>query len=262
MPRFSRFVFTAILAVILPSTVVGAGRSYPTSWSGFYLGLHGGYGWGDTSIGDGGTLAALPPYGAFSCVPALTGNYCNTPFELAPSGWLGGAQLGVNWQRGNLVFGIEGDLGWLDISDSKTLLRPFDDRDIASVRYGWYSSLTGRLGYSVHHALLYVKGGVAFADIRTRAADIDLVGGSFQIYQGSLIHQSDVKAGWALGGGLEYALDRRLSLKAEYVYMNFESGTARSFDGDIYKFENDLHTVKVGLNYHFSLDPVPMRPLK
>src|SRR5262245_17053202 len=139
MPRSSRLLFAAILAAIMPSSVT-AGGSYPTSWSGFYVGLHAGYGWGDASIGDGGTLAALPPYGAFACVPALTGNYCDTPFELAPRGWLGGAQLGFNWQSGNLIFGVEGDLGWLDVSDGKTLIRPFDDRDIASVRYGWYSS--------------------------------------------------------------------------------------------------------------------------
>jgi outer membrane immunogenic protein len=133
-------------------------------------------------------------------LPAKTGNYCNTPFELGPSGWLGGAKLGVNWQSGNFVFGVEGDLGWLDVSADRTLFRPFNDRDIASVKYEWYGTWTGRRWV----ALLYVKGGVAFADITTRAADIDLVAGSFEIYQGSLIRQSDVHAGWAVG--LEYAL--------------------------------------------------------
>jgi outer membrane immunogenic protein len=259
MLRWLTPLLAALLAIGVQSSVLAA-DSYPKSWSGLYVGLYGGYGWGDTSIRDGGTPITNPPFGAFSCGPALTGNYCATPFELGPSGWLGGAQLGANWQRGSLVVGAEGDLGWLHILESKTLIRPFDDRDIATIKYGWYGALAGRLGYSVSQALLYVKGGVAFADIEKRAADMDFVNGNFQIYQGSLIHHGQVQTGWALGGGFEHALGRQLSLKVEYLYMNFGSDASRSLDGDIYKSVNDLHTVKVGLNYHFSANSVP--PLK
>ena len=262
MHRYLQSLAAAVLAAaIAPSSLAAGERSYPALWSGAYVGVHGGYGWADTSIGDGGTVITNPPFGAFACGPALTGNYCNTPFELAPRGWLGGAQFGVNWQSGGLVVGAEADVGWLDISEGRTLFRPFDDRDIASVKYGWYGTLTGRLGYAVNHALLYVKGGAAFADIKVSAADIDLVAGSFEIYRPSLIQQSQVQAGWAIGGGVEYALGRQLSLKAEYLYMDFGSDIARSPDGDIYKFQNELHTVKIGLNYHFSphWGPMPMK---
>jgi outer membrane immunogenic protein len=231
----------------------------PPSWSGFYIGVHGGYGWGDTTTGDGGTDIKNPPYGAFACGPALTGNYCDDPFDLEPEGWFGGVQLGANWQRGVFVFGVEGDLGYLGIDDGYTLIRPFDDRDIASVEYGWYGTLTGRLGVASDRTLVYAKGGLAFADIEHEAADIDFNGTSFEIYEGSRTRWNDVATGWALGGGIEQALSRSLSLKAEYLYMDFGSETSRSPEGDIYEHDNTLHTVKIGLNYRLTDHDEPLK---
>ena len=224
------------------------------AWTGLYVGLHGGYGWGDTSFKDGGTPLGAPPnppYGAFACGPALTGNYCGVPFELDPGGGFGGLQLGMSWQRERLVYGIEAELGWLGLDETTTLIRPFDDRDVASVDYGWYGTLTGRLGLALDRTLLYVKGGLALADVEVSAADMDLVGAQFQIYAPSLIRHSSLEMGWALGGGLEFALNDHMTLKTEYLYMDFGSETSRSPDGDIYKHENDVHTVKVGVNVRF-----------
>ncbi|KAB2913845.1 MAG: porin family protein [Hyphomicrobiaceae bacterium] len=243
-------------AAVAALTAPGAAASSPGApiWSGVYVGMHAGYGWGDTSIRDGGTVitSGFPPFGAFSCGAALSGNYCNTPFELQPKGWLGGVHAGVNWQKGNLVVGAEGDFGRLAVADAKTLNRPLGDQDFGSVKYGWYGTLTGRLGYAANDALVYVKGGLAVADIKVRAADIDFV-----IYPGSLIDDSGVRTGWALGGGLEYVLGPNTALKAEYLHMNFGSDTSRSPDGDIYRHTHALHTVSVGLS--FRVPPVPVQ---
>ncbi len=241
-------------AVVMGLTAPSVAASSPRApiWSGVYVGMHAGYGWGDTSIGDAGTLIAFPPFGAFSCGAAPGGNYCNTPLELGPKGWLGGVQVGVNWQKGNMVVGAEGDFGRLGIDDAKTLNRPLGDQDIGSVKYGWYGTLTGRLGYAANEALIYIKGGLAMADIKVRAADVDFV-----VYQGSLIEDGGIRTGWALGGGLEYALGPHISLKAEYLHMNFGSDLSRSSDGDIYRHNHALHSVIVGLN--FQLPPVPIK---
>jgi outer membrane immunogenic protein len=230
----------------------------PFSWTGFYIGVHAGYGWGDSSVGDGGTKLGpnnTPPFGAFSCGPALTGNYCNNPFELEPEGWLGGVQLGANWQRGRLVLGVEGDIGYLGIDEESVLDRPFDDQDFASVEYGWYGTLTGRIGVALDRSLLYVKGGLAVARIEMEAADID--GGN--IFEGSHVSTSDTQLGWALGVGLEHALSDRLSVKAEYLYMDFGSDTVRSPDGDIYEHEHQIHTAKIGLNYRLTSEAEPLK---
>ena len=219
------------------------------NWSGMYVGAFAGYGWMDLSIVDGGTQIANPPYGAFACGPALTGNYCNTPFELAPGGLTGGLHLGVSRQTGNLVLGLEGDVGWIDIDAEKTLVRPFNDRDIASAALEWHATLTGKVGLAFQRALYYVRGGAAFARAHTNAADIDLGGSGFEIYQGSLVSSKELLRGWALGAGMEYAISPRLSLRAEYLYMNFGSFSERSPEGDIYDHDVALHTARLGLSY-------------
>lgn len=211
-------------------------------------------GWGDTSIVDGGTVLGTPPnppYGAFSCGPALTGNYCSVPFDLGSDGLLGGLQVGANWQRGNIVFGVEGDFTLSGVKNSYTLVRPFGDSDYASVDYDWYGTLTGRIGYAAGRALFYAKGGAAFSRIKLTAADIDLVGGVPQIYQGSLTKYAGIESGWTLGGGIEYFLTDHLSSSIEYRYMDFGSATSTDPDGDIYRHKNRLQTIEVALNFHF-----------
>jgi len=252
MLRQLAFATSFVLPLALssgPASSQSADNTGSAVWSGVYVGAFAGYGWADVSIVDGGTAITNPPYGAFACGPALTGNYCNTPFELASSGLLGGVHLGVSWQTGNLVFGVEGDVGWIDIGAEKTLIRPFNDRDIASATLEWHATLTGKVGLSFQRALYYVRGGAAFARAQIDAADMDLGGSGFEIYQGSFVSSKELLRGWALGAGVEYALNPRLSLRAEYLYMDFGTFTARSSDGDIYDHDVALHTARLGLSF-------------
>lgn len=212
------------------------------------MGVHAGYGWADLSIADGETPLGTPPnppFGAFSCGPAFTGNYCDTPLGFDANGFLGGAHFGFLWQTGNIVLGIEAELGRLDISADKTLFRPFNDQDFGAVNFDWYATLTGKLGYSTDRMLYYVKGGFAFARAEFTATDID----NSAIFQPSFVRTDEFLRGWALGAGWEYALSRQLSVKAEYLYMDFGSETARSSDGDVYEHDARLHTVKLGLSF-------------
>jgi outer membrane immunogenic protein len=220
-------------------------------WTGFYIGAHAGYGFGDSSSVDGGTQMnnpqSQPPHGAFSCAgPAIA--YCDVPFEIEPEGWLAGGQIGYNHQFGSLVLGIEGELAWLNANEEAILDRPLGDQDILSVEYSWYGTLALRAGLAMDRVLIYAKGGLAFAQIETFASDIDL---GF-LYAGSTTRDSGVETGWALGGGIEYAITDSVSLKAEYLYMDFGSSESRSSDGDVYEHEHSLHTAKVGLNIRLS----------
>jgi outer membrane immunogenic protein len=211
-------------------------------WTGLYVGLHGGYAFGKTSSRDGGTEILNPPYGAFACAPA---NYCDVPFEVEPEGGLVGVQIGYNQQYGALLVGMEAELGWLNANAQKILDRPANDQDILSAEYRWQSILALRAGYAVGQALIYAKGGLAFAKIDTFAADFD----NGAIYEGSIIDTSNVETGWVAGGGVEYAIGSGISLKAEYLYADFGDSNSRSSDGDIYRSEHTLHTVKAGLNF-------------
>ena len=68
------------------------GPSY-ANWTGFYVGINGGYAWGDSE---------------------WTGGAGN--FKVAPNGWLGGGTIGYNFQTGTWVWGIEGDFDYVDLN--------------------------------------------------------------------------------------------------------------------------------------------------
>ncbi|NJM35272.1 MAG: porin family protein [Rhodomicrobium sp.] len=67
-------------------------------------------------------------------------------------------------------------------------------------------------------------------------------------------------SGYAIGGGVEYALSSNWTMKAEYLYMNFGEENTSNDDDDTFKHETDLHTVKFGVNYKFGGDRY--QPLK
>ena len=213
--------------IVVPSTYF--------SWTGFYIGGHVGYGWGTSSSN------ALTP-GAFD---GAAGGY-----EMDPSGWLGGATIGYNWQTDSFVFGLEADLGYLGAEDGKSNAVGF-----ANTEYGGYGTLTGRMGYTEDRWLLYAKGGFAFADIENTAGAVS--GGV--VDPGDFTKLHEVKAGWALGVGVEHAFQRDVSLKVEYLYMDFGDDWSGNPDGDLFSHDNNIHTLKVGLNYSLQRTSEPLR---
>ena len=139
--------------------------------------------------------------------------------------FMGGAQVGYDMQFSpNWVFGVEANYSWLDTSSS------FANRGLGSV--------TGRLGYTWGGpALLYVKGGYAWADSRFTNG-----------FSGN-----GGRDGYTVGGGLEYLFTQNWSGKIEYQYYDFGNVTALQPGLAAVGFKNDEHTVKAGLNYRFNL---------
>src|SRR3954453_5351405 len=90
------------------------------TWTGPYIGINGGYAWGDSRFN-----------GAFP-----GGNH-------SPSGGLFGATLGYNWQTGPAVWGIEGDMDWSGIRGNGPCAGAS-----CSVRNDWLGTVRGRLGYN------------------------------------------------------------------------------------------------------------------
>jgi outer membrane immunogenic protein len=192
------------------------------NWTGFYIGGHvGGAFGGDNNI----------------AAPGFTGNGNDGVF-------MGGVQVGYDTQFApNWVFGLEANYSFLDTNGD-----PFVNRGLGSV--------TGRLGYTWGGpALLYVKGGYAWADTRNTGG---FGGGTF-----SDTHIG--RDGYTVGAGLEYLFTQNWSGKIEYQYYDFGHTTAIFTDalGNITAvgFRNDEHTIKVGLNYRFNWGaPAPLAP--
>lgn len=134
--------------------------------------------------------------------------------------------------------------GWLS-GDARTA--HFGTFDLTRDRKA-LGSVTGRLGYTRGPSLLYVKGGYAYQDTSFGVASIGV--------PTSVALSGNKKNGYTVGGGLEYLFTPNWSGKIEYQYYNFGKGrfvgvspgglvTAGSFD-------NNVHAVKVGLNYRFN----------
>jgi len=167
------------------------------NWTGFYIGGHVG--------------------GAFPGEDnALIGSRDGT--------FMGGVQGGYDYQFApNWVFGLEANYSFKDTNSN------FDNRGLGSV--------TGRLGYTWGPALLYAKGGYAWADSRfTNGFGGD--GG---------------RDGYTVGGGLEYLFTQNWSGKVEYQYYDFGDVTFLTPTRAVGGFKNDEHTIKAGLNYRFNL---------
>jgi len=140
--------------------------------------------------------------------------------------FMGGAQVGYDMQfASNWVFGLEANYSWLDTGNNALANRGL-------------GSVTGRLGYTWGGpAMLYVKGGYAWADSRfTNGFSGD--GG---------------RDGYTVGGGMEYMFTQNWSGKIEYQYYDFGNVTPIFNNVAVAGFKNDEHTVKAGLNYRFNL---------
>lgn len=235
-------LFAAISVIAMAGTAAAADlpRRAPVpeyvapvfSWNGFYIGGHAGVAAGRTSTSNNA------PFGGFDAGVPLS-------YNLNPVGIFGGGQAGYNWQYGAYVFGLEGDVGYLGLSENVSAA----PGSYIDVNYGWYGTITGRVGLAMYDRLLtYVKGGAAVASITNSAGALN---GAGALIAGDASETKKTRWGWTVGTGFEYALNQSWSVKSEYLYMNFGKFNATNLDGDSFTHKNQVHTLKVGLNYRF-----------
>jgi outer membrane immunogenic protein len=210
-------------------------------WTGFYLGAHVGGAWGDVDVRD------------------LNGGVLPGPFSFSPDGVFGGGTGGYNLQFGSFLFGIEGDIGYMDLSGAGIIpsANPGRHQDI-SLDGGLYGDITARLGYAFDRMLVYAKGGFAFYDSE---------GKQVTTTPGYVHSGTDTLTGWTAGGGIEYLISPSWSIKAEYLHFDFGSqGASQTSVGDdpigfVYKnkFDVTAESVKAGVNYHIGQAYTPLK---
>jgi outer membrane immunogenic protein len=219
------------MAADLPSRVAPAPMiaAVPVfTWTGFYVGVNAGYGW---STNDSGAF-----------VDPVTGVIVRGGDD--EGGFVGGAQVGYNYQIGSFVVGVETDIQYADIGGSD---RGFFDgvafRD--SSDGNWFGTLRARAGVAFDRALIYVTGGLAYGDVaRGNSALVDANG---NLFYGS---SDDVNTGYVLGGGLEYAFTNNLTAKVEGLYVNLDTkNDAFGFYGD--RDNAEFGVIRAGLNFKF-----------
>jgi outer membrane immunogenic protein len=168
------------------------------NWTGAYIGINGGGGWGSSN-------------------------------NIDSSGGFVGGTLGYNWQQGQAVFGIETDLAWSGIDGSG-----FIGAVPVTAGSDWFGTVRGRIGYAWDRTMLFASGGLAYGNVNARSpfSSVDTT-----------------NAGWALGGGVEFALAGPWTAKVEYLHIDL--GTANLLTPGTTSVDYSADLVRAGLNYRF-----------
>ncbi len=264
VPLAAAFAFTALpaLAADLYGSGFGSkdGNVYdmPPVWSGFYLGLNGGYAWEATAS----ALQATAQNGV-STPGAASGNYWT-------DGGFGGVQFGYNLQRDRLVFGIETDIQAAGVGGKMALGAVSSDQSVdtsavAKSSLDWFGTLRGRAGYAFGSTLVYATAGLAYGggkDSLTQSSHNALN------TVGATASKDFTAAGYTVGAGVETAISPSWSVKAEYQYIDLGTSslsTSRDIPnstdtgGASASFDHSYHTMRVGVNYKFNQTYEPLK---
>ena len=218
------------LAADLPQRPAPAPLLAPTpvyNWTGIYVGLNGGYGWGNQD-----------PLNLIS--NRFDGN------SLSFSGGVFGGTVGAQIQSGHVVIGFEADLDWSGMKGSGTIVPSVGGTPInlanpavsADTKIDWESTARVRVGYAQENWLFYATGGLAI--LGAKSTFTPALGFNCGTYTLVNCSGTDKQLGAALGAGVEYGITPNVSAKLEYLYI-----TAASLDISHHS------EIRAGLNYRF-----------
>lgn len=175
------------------------------TWTGFYIGGNAGYGWGNVNT-NGFTVTN-------------TGDL---------DGFVGGGQVGYNYQMGQFVVGAEADIQGADLNTGNTFggLR---------IKTEYFGTVRARVGVAFDRFMPYVTGGWAYGNVKTTLP-------------GFVASDNSHTGGWTLGGGLEYAVTNNLIAGVEYLYVDL--GEKRILNSGV-KAGTDFSVVRARLSYKF-----------
>ena len=269
------------------------------TWTGFYAGLHAGAAWQDRD-----NCPRLVDYTGGVVTPVA--NFAPTCDTNRNTNFMGGFQIGYNWQIGSLVVGAEGDISWLGNSgrsyydytviEMPVVIQPQqgNERDRVEPRNGTVTTVANnyrwngngqtdmigtvrlRAGVAFNRALLYITGGIAFRDgdddngsvTQTTVTNVttiphnrndDITNRMTTTTTTYTRNNNSDNIGWALGGGIEFAIAPNISTKLEYLHVNFDgdnnglylptTANGSAFVGG--SNSNKIDMVRVGLNWRF-----------
>ena len=291
----------AILALSIGSALAADLPSYkappppppppPPLWTGFYVGLNAGYTWSNSNntVLTAGGLVFNPLGGLVAIGPArAAGIGANGVLPSSSSGFIGGGQIGYNWQFGSsFLIGVEADIQ--GVASSNSAGRQFTSVPItaggfipgfratqfinSSRNLDYIGTVRGRLGWLFTPTLLvYGTGGLAYGGVSTTTSLFGLPIASpipFTAWAGSSTY-SDTRVGWTAGGGLEWMFMPSWSAKVEYLYYDLGTvshsflAVSNALGGPAFgtvlqsstRFNG--HIVRAGVNYHFNWGAAPV----
>jgi outer membrane immunogenic protein len=216
-----------------PATVSGAG------WTGCYIG------------GQGGLQVGRAQHFAAADAVTLSGVATTPRYNI--DGAMAGPELGCNWRAGLIVLGLESDWSWARVRGEASNIAPFNPSYLSRTEQRWLYTARARLGFSLtERVMLYLTGGAAWASFL------------ITITNNVSATAEETKRRWGLvvGGGGEFAVTDNWSVKAEYLFLDFEKICYNDPNPNPSIFlprELDVshqHILRVGLNYRWWGDPI------
>jgi len=207
------------------------------SWTGCYIGANGGWMGQRTSytsapagsyLNAAGALAPPNPAGT----GLLAGDFTSAlhAYDVRQSGATAGGQIGCNYQFGTFLVGAEADLNWAGVkTDVNAAFAAFPsanpaftispENEVISTRLDWFSTIRGRAGFTFDRFLVYGTGGLAIGHFHSDTSVTYGTSGTSPVFAGAthLGSNTATRYGYAVGGGLEYAITNNWSVKAEYL---------------------------------------------
>jgi outer membrane immunogenic protein len=234
------------------------------NWTGFYVGLNGGYSWGraTTTIFPNSVLA--------------------TPLRQDINGGLFGGQIGYSWQvNPKWVLGLEADGQWTDERGRRSDLlgsirvpTAGGDFNIGTTtsadsewKLPWFATFRGRAGFLADPSLLlYGTGGLAVGEVKfatqttvTSQLFVGTTPARPPITAVTAASESQTRVGWTLGAGVEKKFTPNWSAKLEYLYVDFGTHTYFGGTGNAVDVSFHDHIIRGGFNYAFTMGPVVAR---
>ncbi len=220
-------------------------RPVPYSWSGVYAGINLGYG-----------VARNP-----STFVATGFQPQSESFDLDPAGGLGGGQLGVNWQSGPWVLGLETDIQgqWSSVAPSPNCMTNCSPGVAVQVdqHLSWLGTARVRAGWANGPLLFYATGGAAYGEVETTVTNTNSTLLGATVVNG--VSVKSTRVGWTAGGGIEGQIAGNWTAKGEYLYVDL-GGQSGSYATDFgLGFTQNAtistnvreHIFRLGLNYKF-----------
>jgi len=236
-----RILSLAALAALFATSPVMA-----FDWSGFYAGVHGGYGTGTDDV----VTTLLDENGNVYLVPG-TDDPVILESTLDVTGPVGGLQIGVNHRIDSIVFGLEADYSVAAIAGSFQY-DPSRDEAVAGGSIDHIATVRGRIGAALDSTLFYATAGLAYA-----------YGSAYADNVWSPAPAEDVATaegssfGYVVGAGIEHAVNDSVSIRAEYLHYTLTGSVDMVSDaypdGTVLRADTvfNVGTVRAGLNFHF-----------
>ena len=251
------------------------------TWAGFYIGLNAGATFGGNNTANIVSTSLLPGNAAAAALAALgTGAFGNNNNGTNVA-FIGGGQIGWNWQSGGFVAGLEADIqgiaGRRNQQNNVTLGAVGGATILQTVPTGgqlqWLGTVRGRVGFAVSPSwLLYATGGLAYGGVNSNNnngfSQVSIAGPALAGFGVSDNRGGNVRLGWTVGGGAEWMISQNWSVKAEYLYFDLGNRTSNgvaidavtglTYLGYQTSQRTNGHIARVGLNYHFNWGAAPV----